>query len=49
VEEVKLEAHDQGVITGPNLEDGPEDRFKFLGDAKEDHTYALAVNTSMRC
>ena len=49
MEEVKVETHDQGGITGPSLESGPGDKFKFLGNAKGEHTYALTVNTGMRC
>ena len=49
MEEVKDEAHNQGGIMGPGLENVPEDRFKFLCNSKEEHTYARAVNTEMRC
>ena len=45
MEELKNEAHDQGGIAGPGLENGPEDRFKFLCNSKEEYTYARAVKT----
>ena len=48
MEEVKDKAHDQGGITGPGLENSPEDRFKFLRNSRKEHTYARAVNTDMR-
>ena len=41
VEEVKDEAHNQGVITRPDLENGPEDKFKFLCNSKKEHTHTL--------
>ena len=45
--EEKVEAHDQGGIAGKGPEGGPVDRIKFLGSSREEHTYALAVNTGM--
>jgi hypothetical protein len=47
VGEEKVEAHDQGGITGKGPDGEPVDRFKFLGNSEEEHTYALTVNTGM--
>lgn len=45
MEKVEVESHDQGVITRPGLERDTKEIFNFLGNSKEEHTYALTTNT----